>query len=76
MVPTKGDKKGWDVTQPGSKTPVSHHRTQGAAEQAAKRDLAGKGGGEVAIHRPDGTIRDKDTMAPGNDPNPPKDTKQ
>jgi hypothetical protein len=72
VVPGKGDKKGWDVTKPGAKRPASHHDTQGAAEKAAKRDLAGKGG-EVVIHRPDGTIRDKDTVRPGRDPNPPKD---
>lgn len=75
VVPSKGDKKGWDVTKPGATQPVSHHQTQANAEKAAKRDLARDGGGEVAIHRPDGTIRDKDTVAPANDPNPPKDTK-
>jgi hypothetical protein len=74
VVPSKGDRTGWDVTQPGAKEPVSHHKTQAAAEQAAKRDLAGKGG-ELAIHRPDGTIRDRDTVAPAKDPNPPKDMK-
>ena len=28
---------------------------------------------ELFIHRPDGTIRDRDSF--GNDPNPPRDTK-
>jgi Uncharacterized protein conserved in bacteria (DUF2188) len=73
VVPSKGDKSGCDVTQPRSKRPVSHHRTQANAEKAAKRDLAGKGGGEVAIHRPDGSIRDKDTVKPAKDPFPPRD---
>ena len=73
VVPSKGSKSGWDVTQPDLKQPVSHHKTQAAAEKAAKRDLAGKGGGEVAIHRPDGTIRDKDTVKPAKDPFPPRD---
>ena len=71
VVP-KGPGK-WDVTQPG-KGAVSTHRTQGNAERAAKRDLEGVGG-QVYIHRPDGTIRDADTVAPAPDPNPPRDTK-
>jgi hypothetical protein len=53
---------------------VSHHRTQAGAEKAAKQDIGPKGG-EVVIHRPDGVIRDKDTVPPANDPNPPKDTR-
>jgi hypothetical protein len=72
VVPSKG--KGWDVTEPGSSKPVSHHQTQANAEKAAKKDIPPQGG-EVVIHRPDGTIRDKDTIPPAKDPNPPKDTK-
>ena len=45
------------------------------AEKAAKGFAANSGGGEVRIHRPNGPIRDSDTVAPGNDPCPPKDTK-
>ncbi|MGH2658567.1 MAG: DUF2188 domain-containing protein [Actinomycetota bacterium] len=74
VVPSKG-RKGWDVTKPGAKDPVSHHRTQSNAEQAAKRELRGGAGGEVVTHRRDGSIRDKDTMPPVRDPNPPKDRK-
>lgn len=66
------DRKGWDVTKPSGRK-VSHHQTQANAERAAKRDLSKSGGGEVVIHRPDGRIRDKDTVPPGKDPNPPKD---
>ena len=41
-----------------------------------RKEIVGNlGGGEVVIHRPDGTIRDSDTVPPGNDPNPPKDTR-
>ena len=36
---------------------------------------ANSGGGEVRIHRRDGKIRDSDTVAPGNDPFPPRDKK-
>jgi hypothetical protein len=75
VVPSKGDKSGWDVIQPQSKQPVSHHKTQAEAEKAAKQDLAREGGGEVAIHRPDGSIRDKDTVKPARDPFPPRDKK-
>lgn len=72
VVPSKG--KGWDVTKPGAKDPVSHHQTQANTERAAKRDIRPQGG-EVVIHGRDGRIRDKDTMSPAKDPNPPKDTK-
>lgn len=73
VVPSKRG-KGWDVTKPGAKDPVSHHETQANAEKAAKRDVRQQGG-EVVIHGRDGKIRDKDTMPPARDPNPPKDTK-
>lgn len=65
----------WIVTAPGRRQPISEHRTQEAAERAAKEDLARHGGGEVRIRRPDGSIRDSDTVAPGRDPNPPRDTR-
>ncbi len=50
-------------------------RTQQKAEQIAKRLAQNSGGGEVRIHGSDGKIRDRDTVASGNDPNPPKDRK-
>jgi hypothetical protein len=43
------------------------------AERRAKEIVGNEGGGEVVIHRPNGQIRDSDTVAPGNDPNPPRD---
>jgi hypothetical protein len=36
VVPSKGDKSGWDVTQPSSKQRISHHKTQANPEKAAK----------------------------------------
>lgn len=66
---------GWDVKQPGKPRPTSHHETQGAAEAQAKGDLQRSGGGEAVIHGRDGRIRDKDTVAPAHDPNPPRDTR-
>lgn len=65
--------KGWAVKADGAKRASSRHATQAEAEAAAKRLVGRNGGGEVVIHRPDGRIRDSDTVAPGNDPNPPRD---
>lgn len=66
---------GWDVKAPGADRASSHHDTQAEAEKRAKEIVGNRGGGEVRIHRPDGRIRDSDTVAPGNDPNPPRDTR-
>jgi len=49
------------------------HDTQGDAAEEAKRMLQNAGGGELIIKGRDGKIRSKDTIAPGNDPNPPRD---
>jgi Uncharacterized protein conserved in bacteria (DUF2188) len=68
-------KGGWDVKKPGADRASSHHQTQAEAEAAAKEILANQGGGEAVIHGQDGRIRDSDTVAPGNDPDPPQDTK-
>jgi len=51
----------------------SLHNTQGAAEQAAREMLQNQGGGELTVKGLDGKIRSKDTIPPGNDPNPPRD---
>ncbi len=66
---------GWDVKAQGSKRASAHEKTQAEAEKRAKKIVGHAGGGEVIIHGRDGKIRDKDTVAPGNDPNPPKDRK-
>lgn len=49
--------------------------TQKAAEAAAKESCKKTGGGEVRIQGRDNRFRDADTIAPGNDPFPPRDTK-
>lgn len=49
------------------------HRTQGEAIDAAREHLRKQGGGELIVKGEDGKIRSKDTIHPGNDPNPPKD---
>ncbi len=51
----------------------SKHETQGAAEAAAREMLKHQGGGELITKSPDGKIRSKDTIPPGNDPSPPRD---
>lgn len=49
------------------------HPTQGDAAREAKQMLENSGGGELIIKGRDGKIRSKDTIAPGNDPLPPRD---
>lgn len=51
----------------------SVHDTQADAARAARDNLGNQGGGELTIKGRDGVIRSKDTIPPGNDPNPPKD---
>lgn len=52
----------------------SVHDTQRDAVDAARRNLTNQGGGELTIKGRDGLIRSKDTIPPGNDPLPPRDT--
>jgi hypothetical protein len=73
VVPDK--EGGWAVKAPKAERASSRHATQAEAKARAKEILANEGGGEAVIHRPDGTIRDSDTVAPGNDPFPPRDKK-
>lgn len=53
---------------------ASVHKTQKEAEESARKMLKNSGGGELITKGTDGKIRSKDTIAPGNDPNPPEDT--
>lgn len=68
-------KGGWDVKSPGAKRSSAHASTQAQAERRAKAIVSNQGGGEVRIHGKDGRIRDSDTVAPGRDPSPPRDTR-
>lgn len=52
----------------------SVYNTQQDAENSAKKMLKNQGGGELTTMGKNGKIRSKDTVAPGNDPCPPKDT--
>lgn len=66
---------GWDVVAPNADRASTHHDTQLDAIDRAREIVHNGGGGEVVIHGRDGRIRDSDTVAPGNDPNPPRDRK-
>lgn len=49
------------------------HDTQKEAEDSAREMLRNQGGGELTTKGVNGKIRSKDTIAPGNDPFPPRD---
>ena len=66
---------GWNVKPAYAQRASFHSENQSAAEVEAKRLAGNSGGGEVRIQGTDGQFRDSDTVAPGNDPNPPKDKK-
>lgn len=66
---------GWAVKKPGADRASAVFPTQREAEQKAKEIVHNNGGGEVRIQGLDGKWRDSDTVAPGNDPCPPRDKK-
>ncbi len=66
---------GWQVTRPGAARALARTETQAQGIDRARELLRNDGGGELVIHRPDGRIRDSDTISPGNDPFPPADTR-
>jgi hypothetical protein len=66
---------GWDVRAPNAGRASSHHATQSDAILRAREIVRRAGGGEAIIHGRDGRIRDSDTVPPGNDPFPPRDTR-
>ena len=62
--------KGWKVKGAGAKRASSTHRTQKAAQTAARRLAKGQSKGQVVVHGRNGKIRTEHTY--GSDPNPPK----
>jgi hypothetical protein len=73
---TKRPDGNWQYKQPGATRAAGITPTQSAAEQAAKTVARHSGqGGEITIHRPNGQIRDRDTISPANDPSTSRDTK-
>ena len=63
----------WENKRNDAQKPSSTHKTQREAVQAARGMLGNQGGGELTTKGVNGKFRSKDTIAPGNDPNPPKD---
>ena len=70
---SKRDDGNWENKRNDASRATSLHSTQKDAIDSAKQDLKKSGGGEITVKGVDGKIRSKDTVAPGNDPNPPKD---
>jgi len=64
----------WINKRNGASRATSRHSTQQDAVDAARASLVNQGGGELTIKGRNGRIRSKDTIAPGNDPIPPRDT--
>lgn len=69
---TKNADGGWQVKGEGNTKATKITETQKQAIDTAK-EIAKHQKSEVVIHGTDGKIRDKDSY--GNDPLPPKDTK-
>lgn len=67
--------EGWAVKAPNASRATGIHRTQREAEIEAKRIVKNLGDGEIRIQGRDSKWRDSDTVAPGNDPIPPRDKK-
>jgi len=63
----------WVNQREGASKASGLHSTQREAMNEAKQMLQNSGGGELTVKGVDGKIRSKDTIAPGNDPNPPRD---
>lgn len=63
----------WANKKDGAERASSNHKTQREAIDAARGMLKKSGGGELKVKGVDGKIRSKDTIAPGNDPFPPRD---
>ncbi len=62
----------WRVVAPDADRASAVEDTQAAAIDRARSILSNQGGGELVIHRPNGQIRDKDTIPPAHDPFPPR----
>lgn len=64
----RGDDGLWRNKRNDADRASSVHDTQKEAQDAAREMLKNQGGGELTTKGLDGRIRDKDTVAPGNDP--------
>ena len=64
----------WVNQRYDAEKPSSVHDTQKEAIDAARENLKNQGGGELTVKGLDGQFHSKDTIPPGRDPNPPRDT--
>lgn len=64
----KRDDGGWEVRKPGAERASAIVPTQAAGIDRARYILGNDGGGEMQVRALDGTIRQQDTIQPGNDP--------
>jgi hypothetical protein len=70
---SRRDDGSWENKRNDANRASSVHGTQKEADAAAAEMLRNQGGGERSTKGVDGRIRSKDTIPPGNDPNPPRD---
>jgi len=64
----------WANKRMGAERPADLHPTQKSALNSAETMIKHGGGGELITKGVDGKIRSKDTIYPGNDPCPPRDS--
>lgn len=62
----------WQAKAEGASRASAVGDTQASVDRRAAEISRNNGGGEVIRHGRDGSIKDKRTIAPGNDPHPPK----
>jgi hypothetical protein len=58
----------WEVRAPGADRASAIVSTQAEGIDRARDILTNSGGGELQVRALNGTIRQQDTIAPGNDP--------
>lgn len=58
----------WEVRKPGADRASAITSTQADGINRARDILSNDGGGELQVRSLQGTIRQQDTIAPGNDP--------
>lgn len=64
----------WANKRNEASLPAFIHQTQAEAIAVARGMIQNAGGDELITQGVDGLVRSKDTIAPGNDPCPPRDT--
>jgi hypothetical protein len=62
------DDGNWEVRAPGADRASAVVPTQAEGIDRAREILGNSGGGELQVRGLNGTIRQQDTIAPGNDP--------